>query len=282
MAIEQYLAEIHKYPLLTAEQELELSKSAKKGDLDSRELLITSNLSLVVSIALNYSRNRKLEDLIQQGNCGLLQAADKFDPNLGYRFSTYATWWIRQEIFSFFEGKDMFKISSEQRIIRKRIYGVIIDYLGAHSEEPSYEQIATELNKSCAKKYSARDIEELLQMYDNLEVTSLNKPICEDADAEQIDFVAGEDGRDTLESIASASTVDIIYKQIRQLETDDFTKKILEEKLYNHKSLKDLTVMMRLRTEQVRQRYTKGIRLLKYTLKNNPQFMESVRLSQSD
>ncbi|MFL5693037.1 MAG: RNA polymerase sigma factor RpoD/SigA, partial [Ktedonobacteraceae bacterium] len=98
-SVKQYLKEIGSYPLLTAEQELLLAERVSRGDLRSRQKLIEANLRLVVSIAKRYSsQGLPLLDLIQEGNIGLIRAAQKFDYKRGFRFSTYATWWIRQAI----------------------------------------------------------------------------------------------------------------------------------------------------------------------------------------
>jgi RNA polymerase primary sigma factor len=97
--ISSYLRAIGRYPLLTGAQEIALMREAKSGQEDARTKLINSNLRLVVSIARKFAnRGMTLSDLIQEGNMGLMKAIDKFDPELGYRFSTYATWWIRQAI----------------------------------------------------------------------------------------------------------------------------------------------------------------------------------------
>src|SRR5579859_627120 len=98
-ALRQYLAEIGRFPLLTAEQERELTQQVATGDQMARARLIEANLRLVVSIAKRYINTQvTLLDLIQEGNLGLMRAAQKFDPQRGFRFSTYATWWIRQSI----------------------------------------------------------------------------------------------------------------------------------------------------------------------------------------
>ena len=98
-AVTSYLKAIGRYPLLTGAQEIELMRAAKKGSAEARTKLINSNLRLVVSIARRFAnRGMTLSDLIQEGNMGLMRAIEKFDPELGYRFSTYATWWIRQAI----------------------------------------------------------------------------------------------------------------------------------------------------------------------------------------
>src|SRR5947209_6612371 len=98
-AVKQYLKEIGTYPLLTAEQELMLAERVSRGDQRARQKLIEANLRLVVSIAKRYSnQGLPLLDMIQEGNIGLMRAAQKFDYKRGFRFSTYATWWIRQAI----------------------------------------------------------------------------------------------------------------------------------------------------------------------------------------
>jgi RNA polymerase nonessential primary-like sigma factor len=97
--IQIYYNEINKKPLLNAEQELALTRKVRQGDFDARQKMIEHNLRLVVKIAKHYTnRGVALLDLIEEGNLGLMHALDKFDPELGYRFSTYATWWIRQYI----------------------------------------------------------------------------------------------------------------------------------------------------------------------------------------
>ena len=98
-AIRSYLFEIGRIPLLTGEEEVILAKRIEKGDGEAEQLLITANLRLVVSIAKKYSKsNLELLDLIQEGNIGLMRAVEKFDYKKGFKFSTYATWWIRQAI----------------------------------------------------------------------------------------------------------------------------------------------------------------------------------------
>ena len=97
--LDTYLADINEVALLTPEQEIELSKRVQRGDLEAREHMIRANLRLVVSIAKNYvNRGLSFMDLIEEGNIGLMKAVEKFDHNAGCRFSTYATWWIKQGI----------------------------------------------------------------------------------------------------------------------------------------------------------------------------------------
>jgi len=275
MALEHYLREIRKYPGLGHEEERKVATLAKEGDLSNRELLIKSNLRLVVKIARKYSKNGISDELIQQGNQGLIHAVDGFNPDLGYRFSTYATPWVKHGIFSYFEEQEFIKLPPEQRELRKRIHKVITDYLGAHSEEPSHEQIAAELNKSSAKKYCGGDVEELLQKYESIKVSSLNKPLNEDTDDELVNVLEDVNGKNALEVMIDASTSDIVHEQIINLKTDDLTKTVLKEILYNHKSLGELSHNLRVEREKVKQIYERGMRLLKHNLRKNPQFVSS-------
>lgn len=145
-----YLTEIGYSPLLSAKDEVDLARLIKKGDRDARAKMIKSNLRLVVKIARRYY-NRGLEflDLIEEGNLGLLRAVEKFDPELGFRFSTYATWWIRQTIER--------AIMNQSRTIRLPIHVIreLNTYLTAARElmktqdkEPSYHDIAKKLDTS--------------------------------------------------------------------------------------------------------------------------------------
>lgn len=275
MALEHYLREIRKYPALGKEEESKVAALAKEGDFTSRELLIKSNLRFVIKIARKYSRNRISEDIIQQGNQGLILAVDKFNLDLGCRFSTYATWWIKNGIFSYFEDQKIIKLPYEQIKIRKKIHKFIADYLNAHSEEPSYEQIAAELNKPETKKYSAKDVEGLLRKYEHVKVFSLNKQLSEDANNEVIDVLEDVNGKNALESMVYKSAVDIINKQIINLKTDELTIKILKGRLYNNKSFEELSEDCGLKIRKVKGVYEKGIRLLKRHLMTNHQFVSS-------
>lgn len=97
--IETYLRDVNRVPLLTAQEEIDLAKKIRQGDLHAREKMVRANLRLVVSIAKSYvNRGLSLLDLVEEGNLGLLKAVERFDPDKGYRFSTYGTWWIKQAI----------------------------------------------------------------------------------------------------------------------------------------------------------------------------------------
>lgn len=178
-----YLKEIGKIPLLTASQERALARRAQQGDKKAKEKLTVANLRLVVSIAKRYiGRGLSFLDLIQEGNIGLLKAVEKFDWKKGYKFSTYATWWIRQAITR--------AIADQARTIRvpvhmvetiNKLNKIIREYLQDHGEYPSVEELAKLTDKPVEK------IEEILQA--DKEMVSLESPVGSDEDSTVGDFL---------------------------------------------------------------------------------------------
>ena len=181
-----YLRSIGRVDLLTADQEVTLARRIERGDMDAKQQMIEANLRLVVSIAKNYlGRGLTFLDLIQEGSLGLIRAVEKFDYRRGYKFSTYATWWIRQAVTR--------AIADKARTIRIPVHMVeklnkvvhveraLVQGLG---REPSPEEIAKEL------EWTAREVKDILRM-SQLPI-SLEKPIGEDEDSSLGDFVEDE------------------------------------------------------------------------------------------
>ena len=185
-----YLNEIGFSPLLTAEEEVYFSRLAQKGDESGRTRMIESNLRLVVKIARRYmNRGLALLDLIEEGNLGLIRAVEKFDPERGFRFSTYATWWIRQTIER--------AIMNQTRTIRLPIHIVkeINLYLRATRKltqdlerEPSAEEVATLLDKPIS------EVKRMLGL--NERTTSVDTPIGDDEDRMLLDAIPDESNPD--------------------------------------------------------------------------------------
>lgn len=146
--LKYYLKDVRKYPLLTAEEEKQLTIKMREGDLKARTKLIESNLRLVIKIAKKYQgQGLELIDLIEEGNLGLMKAVDKFEPDMECRFSTYATWWIRQSIER--------AIINQTRVIRipvhvsddiKRIYRETFEFYQEHKREPDIDELAERLD----------------------------------------------------------------------------------------------------------------------------------------
>ena len=185
--VRMYLKEIGKVPLLSADEEIELARRMERGDEDAKKRLCEANLRLVVSIAKRYvGRGMLFLDLIQEGNLGLIKAVDKFDYTKGYKFSTYATWWIRQAITR--------SIADQARTIRipvhmvetiNKLIRVSRQLLQTYGREPTPEEIAAEMGLSVEK---VREIQKIAQ-----EPVSLETPIGEEEDSHLGDFIPDED-----------------------------------------------------------------------------------------
>jgi RNA polymerase primary sigma factor len=185
--VRMYLKEIGKVPLLTAEEEIELAQRMEDGDEDAKNALAEANLRLVVSIAKKYmNRGLSLLDLIQEGNIGLIKAVDKFDYSKGFKFSTYATWWIRQAITR--------AIADQARTIRipvhmvetinklTRVQRQLIQDLG---REPTIDELAEKMNMPVDK---IRDIQRISQ-----DPVSIDKPVGEEEDSHLVDFIPSDE-----------------------------------------------------------------------------------------
>ena len=181
--VRMYLKEIGKVPLLSAEEEIELAKKMENGDQDAKKRLAEANLRLVVSIAKRYvGRGMLFLDLIQEGNLGLIKAVEKFDYRKGYKFSTYATWWIRQAITR--------AIADQARTIRipvhmvetiNKLIRVSRQLLQELGREPSPEEIAAEMQMPVDR------VREILKI--SQEPVSLETPIGEEEDSHLGDFI---------------------------------------------------------------------------------------------
>ncbi len=185
--VRMYLKEIGKVPLLTAEEEIEIAKRLETGDEEAKKKLSEANLRLVVSIAKRYvGRGMLFLDLIQEGNLGLIKAVEKFDYRKGFKFSTYATWWIRQAITR--------AIADQARTIRipvhmvetiNKLIRVSRQLLQQYGREPTPEEIAKEMGISESK---VREIIKIAQ-----EPVSLETPIGEEEDSHLGDFIPDDD-----------------------------------------------------------------------------------------
>lgn len=181
--VRMYLKEIGKVPLLSAEEEIELAKRMELGDMEAKKRLAEANLRLVVSIAKRYvGRGMLFLDLIQEGNLGLIKAVEKFDYRKGYKFSTYATWWIRQAITR--------AIADQARTIRipvhmvetiNKLIRVSRQLLQELGREPTPEEIAAEMNMPVER------VREILKI--SQEPVSLETPIGEEEDSHLGDFI---------------------------------------------------------------------------------------------
>lgn len=223
-SIQMYLKEIGQYPLLNAASERELAKRITEGDIEAKNLLARANLRLVVSIAKKYvgrSPDLTLLDLIQEGNLGLFKAVDKFDYSKGFKFSTYATWWIRQAITR--------ALADQSRTIRIPVH--MVETIAKYKQvvrrlsqdlgrDPLPEEVATEMGVDVDKIYTIEQI--------NQDTVSLESPVGDDGDEKSVlgDFIAD----DKILSPDQETSQRILRDQILQI-LDDLSpkeRKILE------------------------------------------------------
>jgi RNA polymerase nonessential primary-like sigma factor len=257
-----YLNEIGASPLLTAEEEVKFSRLAQRGDEAARKRMIESNLRLVVKIARRYlNRGLALLDLIEEGNLGLIRAVEKFDPERGFRFSTYATWWIRQTIER--------AIMNQTRTIRLPIHVVkeINTYLRAArslaqtlDHEPSAEDIAELLHKPI------KDVEKMLGL--NERTTSTDTTILNDSSKTLLDTIADEKSRDPTEALQEDEIHNNIEECLAQL--SDKQREVVERRFglhgYSVSTLEEVGREIGVTRERVRQIQMDALKKLKKIL----------------
>ena len=258
--VRMYLKEIGKVPLLTAEEEVALAVRMSEGDEDAKRRMAEANLRLVVSIAKRYvGRGLQFLDLIQEGNLGLIKAVEKFDHTKGYKFSTYATWWIRQAITR--------AIADQARTIRipvhmvetiNKVIRVSRQLLQELGHDPSAEEIAKEMGMTPEK---VRDILKIAQ-----EPVSLETPIGEEEDSHLGDFIPDEDASEPSE----AASFSLLKEQLLEV-LDTLTpreKKVLELRFGiidgRTRTLEEVGKEFNVTRERIRQIEAKALRKLRH------------------
>ncbi|MGC2872905.1 RNA polymerase sigma factor RpoD [Ihubacter sp. mB4P-1] len=258
--VRMYLKEIGKVPLLSAEEEIELAKRMEAGDEEAKKRLCEANLRLVVSIAKRYvGRGMLFLDLIQEGNLGLIKAVDKFDYRKGYKFSTYATWWIRQAITR--------SIADQARTIRipvhmvetiNKLIRVSRQLLQTYGREPTPEEIAKEMQISVEK---VREIQKIAQ-----EPVSLETPIGEEEDSHLGDFIPDDD----VPAPAEAAAFSMLKEQLVEvLDTlTDREQKVLKLRFGledgRSRTLEEVGKEFDVTRERIRQIEAKALRKLRH------------------
>ncbi|MCR5108069.1 MAG: RNA polymerase sigma factor RpoD [Lachnospiraceae bacterium] len=258
--VRMYLKEIGKVPLLTGEEEIELAKRMEQGDEEAKSRLVEANLRLVVSIAKRYvGRGMLFLDLIQEGNLGLMKAVEKFDYAKGYKFSTYATWWIRQAITR--------AIADQARTIRIPVHMVetinklirvnrqLLQELG---REPTPEETAAEMNLPVER---VREIQKISQ-----EPVSLETPIGEEEDSHLGDFIQD----DQVPVPAEAAAFNLLKEQLNEVLTTltDREQKVLELRFGledgRARTLEEVGKEFNVTRERIRQIEAKALRKLRH------------------
>ena len=193
--VRQYLSEIRRYPLLTQQQERELAKACAAGDADAIRRMVSSNLRLVVSVAREYAgRGVPLLDLIQEGSIGLITAAEKFDYTLDYRFSTYATKWIRQRISRYLvDHAPVVRVPGHTAERMRRLTNAQVRFRQEQGREPDAQELAALTDMNPAK------VEQLLGLM--VEFCSLDTPTGEDGEATMAALLPGSGAMEPQEEL---------------------------------------------------------------------------------
>ena len=258
--VRMYLKEIGKVPLLTADEEVEIAKRMERGDESAKRELAEANLRLVVSIAKRYvGRGMLFLDLIQEGNMGLIKAVEKFDHTKGFKFSTYATWWIRQAITR--------AIADQARTIRipvhmvetiNKLIRVSRQLLQEYGREPTPEEIAKAMGISENK---VREIIKIAQ-----EPVSLETPIGEEEDSHLGDFIQDEDAPAPAEAASNALMKELLWEVLDTLTPRE--AKVLRLRFGlddgNPRTLEEVGKEFHVTRERIRQIEAKALRKLRH------------------
>jgi len=267
-----YLSEIGASPLLTAEEEVKYARLAQKGDEAARRKMIVCNLRLVVKISRRYlNRGLALLDLVEEGNLGLIRAVEKFDPERGFRFSTYATWWIRQTIER--------GIMNQTRTIRLPIHVVkeINAYLRKSRElaqsldhEPTAEEVAEALN------VDVQDVKRLMGL--NERTPSMDVAYGKDSDRPLVDMVADENIDDPSELLQSDAVNGHLDEWLNQL--NDKQRSVIERRFglhgFDNATLEQVAGELGVTRERVRQIQMDALKRLRLILENDGYTSENV------
>lgn len=258
---------IGEYPILTKEQEIELSTKVKEGDLEARKKFIYSNLKLLLNLAIKYKKYGRLEDLVQEGCIGLIEAVDGFEPSKGYRFSGYARFFIKKRIFLFLEGDKTIKFSQNVSRLKRRIHNILEEYVRKNGREPSEDEILSKI-KEKKLKFSHEYLTTSLYFYKNEKIKSLDAKISHHGDITLMDFISENNENEIIEDIHNKLLIKKVYWAIEQLNNkrDGY---IIKEKLLNQKNFSYLGKRLGISRTRVEQRYKRGIKNIKKILLEN-------------
>lgn len=258
--IKMYLKEIGKTPLLTFDQEIELAKKYEKGNQKAKDQLIKANLRLVVSIAKKYlGRRLSFLDLIQEGNKGLIRGVEKYDWRRGFKFSTYATWWIRQAITR--------AIADQSRTIRIPVH--MVDHINRYYK--TQRRLIQKLGREPTVKEVAKEMQMTLEEIENLmkisqQPKSLSTPVGDDKEATLEQFVADANQPTLYDKVSRELLKDALNKVLDTLSPRE--KKVLMMRFGledgKPKTLEEVGREFRVTRERIRQIEAKAIRKLKH------------------
>lgn len=275
-SVKAYLQEIGSIPRLTPEEEVETARLIQEGTPEQQKLakekMINANLRLVVSNAKEYmKRGLSLQDLIQEGNIGLMRAVEKFDYTKGFRFSTYATWWIRQAIIRAIANQAhgiRIPVHVTEQINRiKKVQRQMVQELG---REPSIQDLAERL-----PDYTPERIEEILQLA--VDPVSLESPTGEEDDNQMIDFIRDTNAIDPSEIAQNEAThaqIDAALKELSEREEQIVRMRFGLDGTENVKTLEEVGKTFGITRERVRQIESKALRKLGYVIRNKKDYSD--------
>ncbi|PIP75092.1 MAG: RNA polymerase sigma factor RpoD [Candidatus Levybacteria bacterium CG_4_10_14_0_8_um_filter_35_23] len=263
--VRMYLKEIGRIPLLTFDQEISLAKRVEKSDAEAKSILVNSNLRLVVSIAKKYvGRGLTLLDLIQEGNQGLIRAVEKYDWRRGYKFSTYATWWIRQSITR--------AIADQARTIRIPVHMVENINRFLRSSRKLMQELGREPTPEEVAKVLGIDPEKALEIIKiSQEPASLESPVGDEDDSRLGDFIHDS----TAPTLFDTASRELLKEQVEQVLStlSDREKRVLEERFGlkdgRPKTLEEVGKMFAVTRERIRQIEAKALRKLRHPSRGN-------------
>lgn len=259
-AVKTYLQDIGRFRLLTGEEEVRLFRKMSNGDIRAKETIINSNYRLVVNYAKRYSKHRiEFLDLVQAGNEGLLKAADKFDYRKGYKFSTYATWWIRQSITRY--------IADHERLIRipvhmietlNRLKKVLVTYTASLGRQATFPEVANALN------ITEERVEYLFQLLDD--AVSLDVPVGEDGNSMLGDFVEQQSEKSPFDMAAATLLREQLNEVLNALTSRE--KQVLQLRFGleddHSRTLEEVGQQFGVTRERIRQIEAKALRKLRH------------------
>ena len=213
-SMRQYLKEITEYPLLSAEEELETAKKAAEGDEAAKEKLIVSNLRLVISIAKKYvGRGLPILDLIQNGNLGLIKAIDKFEYDKGFKFSTYATWWIKQGVTR--------ALADTSRTIRLPVHMVESINKMTRTQRDLYQELNRDATPEEIAERMGVSVRTVLNYMDvQGDTVSMDRPVGDEEDSRLGDFIRDENTPDPEDAVSDIMIREKLYAVMDELLTD--------------------------------------------------------------
>ncbi len=272
-SINRYFLEINKYPMISAEEEVELSSRIKQGDKKALEKLIVSNLRFVVSVAKQYqNQGLSFSDLINEGNVGLVRAAGKFDETRGFKFISYAVWWIRQAISQ--------AIAEQNRVVRlplNRISSINKIAKAIPSLEQQFEREPTDKEISEFLEISEDEVSRINLI--RKKQVSFDKPLSGNGEDEfsLYDFVQTENIPSTDHHVVNESNSINISRALSKLTKREADVLVMSFGLFNTPiySLKDISAKFSVSSERIRQIRSDSLNKLKNLLKNKNSFLEN-------